>query len=145
MRKQALVAISGLLLAACGQSGDAGNVPGDASDTEAYSGIGEHDVVRFTGTEPFWGGQVAGTSLTYTTPENIDGETITVTRFAGRGGLSFSGNLDGRPLDLAITPGDCSDGMSDRTYPFVATLQLGSEQRNGCAWREGIDDLGPQP
>ncbi len=145
MRKQALVAICVFLLAACGQGEGAGNVPGDASDTEAYSGIGEHDVVRFTGTEPFWGGQVAGTSLTYTTPENIDGETITVTRFAGRGGLSFSGNLDGRPLDLAITPGDCSDGMSDRTYPFVATLQLGSEQRNGCAWREGIDDLGPQP
>ncbi|MEL1251236.1 COG3650 family protein [Aurantiacibacter gilvus] len=145
-RAAILAAIPALLtLSACQQGEDAGNVPGDASDTHAFDGIGEHDVVRFTGTEPFWGGQVAGTSLTYSTPENIDGETITVTRFAGRGGLSFSGNLDGRPLDLAITPGDCSDGMSDRSYPFVATLQLGSEQRNGCAWREGIDDLGPQP
>ena len=37
---------------------------------------------------------------------------------------------------LAVTPGDCSDGMSDRTYPFVATLQVAGEQRNGCAWTE---------
>lgn len=140
-----VAAMAALALTACQQGEEAGDVPGDASDTQAYDGIGEHDVVRFTGTEPFWGGQVAGTRLTYSTPENIDGETIPVTRFAGRGGLSFSGNLDGRSLDLAITPGDCSDGMSDRIYPFVATLQLGSEQRNGCAWREGIDDLGPPP
>ena len=109
-----------------------------------YTADGAPVVIRFAGTEPFWGGQVAGTSLTYTAPDNLDGSVITVERFAGRGGLSFSGRLDGRTFDLAITPGDCTDGMSDRTYPLVATLQLGSEQRNGCAWRDS-DDLGPQP
>lgn len=132
------------LLAAC-QSGEGANVPGDTEDQHAYDGISETDVVRFTGTEPFWGGQVEGDSLFYSTPEDLDGQTIAVTRFAGRGGVSFSGTLGGQALDLMVTPGDCSDGMSDRTYPFVATLQLGTDQRSGCAWREGEDDLGPPP
>ena len=132
------------LLAAC-QSGEDAHVPGDTEDQQAYDGIGENDVVRFTGTEPFWAGKVEGDRLFYSTPEDFEGQTIAVTRFAGRGGLSFSGTLGGAPLDLMVTPGECSDGMSDRTYPFVATLQLGSEQRSGCAWREGVDDLGPPP
>jgi uncharacterized membrane protein len=43
-----------------------------------------------------------------------------------------------------ITPGVCSDGMSDRTYPFVATLRLGDETRNGCAWSENSPFVGPE-
>lgn len=125
-----------LLLAACSSEG-AQNVPGNSEDEQAYSGIAEDAVIRLTGTEPFWGATIEGGTLTYTTPENMDGTRGAVTRFAGRGGLSFSGELDGQPLDLAITPAECSDGMSDRTYPYAATLQIGTEQRQGCAWLEG--------
>jgi len=57
-----------------------------------------------------------------------------VSRFAGRGGLSFSGEMNGEALTLAVTPGACSDGMSDRTYPFVVTLRIGDDLRNGCGW-----------
>lgn len=105
-----------------------------ASDTQAYSGIPADETVHFTGTEPFWGGEVSGNELTYTTPENQSGERIAVDRFAGRNGVSFSGDLDGAPFVLAITPGECSDGMSDRTYPFAVALQVRGEQRHGCAW-----------
>lgn len=136
MRKSALGILASLGLAACQQGGD-GTVPGDTSDTQAYGGIADDAVIRFTGTEPFWGGRVSGETLTYSTPENMEGTVIPATRFAGRGGLSFSGALEGQALDLAITPGNCSDGMSDRIYPFVATLQIGPDQRNGCAWQEG--------
>lgn len=132
-----------VLLAACQQTG--GNeVPGDTEDQQPYAGITEDVVLQVAGTEPFWGGTIDGDSFTYTTPENIEGRTITVTRFAGRGGLSFSGELEGSPLDLVLTEGACSDGMSDRSYPLVATLQIGEDQRAGCGWREG-DDLGPPP
>ncbi len=130
-------------LAAC-QSGTDSGVPGDSADTRPYAGIGLSEVLKFTGTEPFWGGQVSGTSLTYTTPENPDGQTITVKRFAGRGGLSFSGTLEGQPVDMAVTPGECSDGMSDRTYPLVVTLRLRGETRNGCAWSQEHPFNGPQ-
>ncbi|WP_234027424.1 COG3650 family protein [Aurantiacibacter arachoides] len=129
-------------LGACGAAGSQG-LPGDSEDTRPYAGLAEDAVIKLVGTEPFWGGRVQGTTFTYSTLENSDGEAIAVTRFAGRGGVSFSGTRGGAAVDLAITPGTCSDGMSDRTYPFVATLQIGSEQRQGCAWREG-DDIGDE-
>ncbi len=103
---------------------------------ESYDGIAADETIRFTGTEPFWGGESAGNSLTYSTPENIEGSTIAVERFAGNSGLSLAGELDGASFDLVVTPGECSDGMSDRSYPFVATLKLGEETRFGCAWTE---------
>ena len=117
-------------------------MPGDSDDTQPYAGIAEDAELRLTGTEPFWGATITDGKLTWSTPENIDGVTVPVERFAGRGGLSFSGEIEGSSLDVAVTPGDCSDGMSDRTYPFTATVQIGSTQYNGCAWREGEDELG---
>ena len=81
--------------------------------------------------------------MVYSTPENQEGETIAVRRFAGNNGLGFSGMFDGAPFDMTITPGACSDGMSDRTYPFTVTLKLGEEQRNGCAWTERTPFTGP--
>jgi uncharacterized membrane protein len=129
------------LLAACtssdpAASGDAATVPGDSEDSQPFAAIAGDDVVHFTGTEPFWGGEVTGTSLRWSTPANIDGETTTVTRFAGRGGLSFTGTLQGDQLDMAITPAACSDGMSDRTYPYAVTVQLGAQQFSGCGWTD---------
>lgn len=130
-----------LLLAAC-QGENAVGAPGTAP--EGFTAIGEQERVRFTGTEPFWGGSVTGTQLTYETPENLDGTTITVKRFTGQGGLGYSGRLEGKPFDMTITPGTCSDGMSDRTYPFAVTLQIGEETRQGCAWTEDEPFEGPQ-
>src|SRR5689334_15502208 len=75
-----------LLLVACQQGGtdDAqtstdAKLP-DASSTGAYDGIAEDETVRFTGTEPFWGGEVRGGALTYTTPDNPEGAKIAVER-----------------------------------------------------------------
>jgi uncharacterized membrane protein len=120
-----------------------GSPPGDTSDKHPYDGIRADENVQFTGTEPFWGGSVSGSELTYSTPENPDGAPITVTRFAGRGGVSWSGSLDGQPFRLAVTEGTCSDGMSDRTYPFTATLEVLGEQRQGCAWTMRRSFTGP--
>jgi uncharacterized membrane protein len=140
-----LAAAAAAVLAGCQPGGpDGGATPGpngeaaipDADATESYAGIGEGETLRFTGTEPFWGGQVSGASLTYTTPENPEGAAIAVERFAGRGGLSFSGALDGAAFVMTVTPAACSDGMSDRSYPFAITLRLGDEVRNGCGWTE---------
>lgn len=147
MKRIALLAVA--LLAACQSgetaSGTAADALGDTENTAPFSEISADAVLRFSGTEPFWGGTVVGDSLTWSTPENIAGEQVAITRFAGRGGLTISGQLGGQAFDMAVTPGECSDGMSDRTYPFTATVRLGAQQLNGCAWREG-DDLGdPAP
>lgn len=142
MRSSAIIILA-LALVACRQGGG-GILPGDTSDTQPFDAIAPGETVHFTGTEPFWGGEVTGGALTYATPENANGREITVKRFAGRGGVSYSGSLGDRSFDLTITPGVCSDGMSDRTYPFVATLRLGDETRNGCAWSENSPFTGPE-
>lgn len=153
----ALAPLACVALAACGSSGKPSPEPSSpgaaapsaspsvatAADTATYSGIGAGDKVHFTGTEPFWGGEVADGVLTYTTPENQAGEMVAVDRFDGRNGISFSGELDGKPFVMAVTPGQCSDGMSDRAYPFTVTLQVRGEQRNGCAWTDKQGFTGP--
>lgn len=128
-----------VLLSACGGNSSApgsGTKTFNAQDTQSFAGIGPEEVVHFTGSEPFWSGQAAGGSLTYATPDDQKGATIAVSRFAGRNGLSFSGDFGGMPFVLAVTPGKCSDGMSDRSYPYAVTLQVKGEQREGCAWTD---------
>ena len=49
-----------------------------------------------------------------------------------------------KPFVLAVTPGKCSDGMSDRSYPFTVTLMVMGEQREGCAWTDKQPFSGPQ-
>lgn len=146
MLRPAILAAAALVLplAACqpgpeGPNGTTRDTPG-----EAFSAIGPEETVRFTGTEPFWGGQVSGGTLTYSTPENVEGTMISVERFAGNNGLGYSGTLAGRTFDMTVTPGECSDGMSDRTYPFTVTLRIGEEQRSGCAWTEKTPFTGPK-
>ncbi|MYL99758.1 hypothetical protein GR702_18530 [Novosphingobium sp. FGD1] len=123
-----------LAVAACHSASE--QVPGDAANRRPFDGIAADETVHFLGTEPFWGGHVQADSLTYTTPENATGETVTASRFAGRGGMSFSGRLAAGDFTLAVSPGACTDGMSDARYPFIATMQIGSETRKGCAWTE---------
>ena len=36
-----------------------------------------------------------------------------------------------------------TDGMSERVYPFVVTLQLGEGERHGCAWSDRHPARGP--
>lgn len=137
-----LAIASAALLSACHQGAESGTVPG--TSPQGFTGIAPDEVITFTGTEPFWGGSITGDELTYSTPENIKGTVIPVERFTGQGGLGFTGTLDGKGFDLLITQGECSDGMSDRTYPYVATLKLGDELREGCAHTDKQKFSGPE-
>ncbi|KPL68555.1 hypothetical protein SZ64_10825 [Erythrobacter sp. SG61-1L] len=133
---RSLFAISGLLALAACHSGPGNGLPGNSEDHQPFHEIGETEVLQFGGNEPFWGGQVQGSALTYTTPEDPKGQAVEVKRFAGRGGISFSGTLNGAPFDLSISATPCGDSMSDRVYPFSALLSLGGETRHGCAWSD---------
>lgn len=110
---------------------------------DTFDAIAVDETVQFTGTEPFWGGEIEGGVARYTTPEDPDGTSFPVERFAGLNGVGFSGKMEGQTFDLTITPGNCSDGMSDRSYPFTATLMVGGELREGCAWTERQQYTGP--
>lgn len=137
-RTASLAALAFLALAGCharrGQ--DNGGVPGDGDSSHPFNGISESETLHFVGTEPFWGGEVRGLTLNYTTPATPAGIRVAVTRFAGRNGLGLSGTLADKILDMTVTPGACSDGMSDRRFPFMVTLKLGEEVRMGCGWTD---------
>lgn len=142
----ALITAPALLLAAC-QPHDGETMDATARNEGApnnFTGISEQETLRFTGTEPFWGGTVTGTTLTYTTPDKPEGVTIQVQRFAGNNGLGFTGKLGDGSFDMAVTKSACSDGMSDRTYPFTVTLRLAGEARNGCGWTDKTPFEGPK-
>ncbi len=152
--RRPIVALLALALAACGsdpagpagasETGEAQEPPADAAgaalpgddSTRPYDGIAPDETLRFTGNEPFWGGEVTGKALVYKTPENQDGTVYAVERFAGRGGISFSGMAEHPDFEMTVTPLACSDGMSDRTYPFTVTLNIDGELRNGCGWTD---------
>jgi uncharacterized membrane protein len=125
--------------------------PGDISrDAEPFAGIAADETITALGTEPFWKLEISPEGgryqAVYATPENIDGSAFTATRFAGNNGLGYSGELDGRAVNLALTPGECSDGMSDRVYPFTATLAVGEETLFGCAYTDAAPFTGdPAP
>lgn len=148
MRRLPLLLPVLVLLGACNSHGGGGE-PGEAgvdegADARAHPGLASGETLRFTGTEPFWGGEVTGTALSYTTPERPEGAAVTVQRFAGNNGFSLSGKLDGRGFDMAVTEQPCSDSMSDRTYPFTVTLQIGAEARGGCGWTDARKFTGPE-
>lgn len=90
--------------------------------------------LRAIGTEPFWGADIDGRCVTYSTPETQAGVRIW-TRFTAAGGAStYVGALDGQPFRMDVRPqAACSDGMSDRRYPFQVTLRIGADLRRGCA------------
>lgn len=144
-----LAAISmALALAGCGASGGAGP---DARETTAYDGIASGEAISLSGTEPFWSAEIEDGTMRYTTIEDQDGVVFPVERFAGNNGLSFSGQLPdrtghrnaGAAVDVAVTPGSCSDGMSDRIFPYVATLSVGDETLRGCAYTDRQPFRGP--
>ena len=103
---------------------------------KTFDAVAPQETVTLTGTEPFWNLTVEGDKGLWTTPENQPGTTFAVTRFAGNNGLGLSGTLDGKELTATLTPGECSDGMSDRTFPFVATIALGGETLKGCGYTD---------
>lgn len=127
-------------LAACTPTADDGIDP----KGQTFAGIAPDEVVTLTGTEPFWNVRIAGEQANYSTPENIDGSDFVVARLAGNGGLSFSGTLDGSAFTATLTPGECSDQMSDRIYPYVATIALGEETLRGCGYTDRQPFSGPE-
>jgi uncharacterized membrane protein len=119
-----------LLAAACTPA------PTDGIDPEgkAFDAVAPDEVVTLLGTEPFWNLEVASGEGLWRSPENQSGTRFALTRFAGNGGLGFTGTLYGRQLTATLTPGQCSDGMSDRIFPFVATIALDGETLQGCGY-----------
>ncbi len=141
------MAVAALVLAACKADPAANDVAENLGNTEVAASAAANRAepaaappaapptarYRFTGTEPFWGGTIDGATILYQTPDDQAGETITATVTTEGTTTRYSGTLDGKPFILKLTPGTCSDGMSDTVYPLHAVLAVRGEPRQGCA------------
>lgn len=87
------------------------------------------------GTEPFWAARIEGRCVTYAHPEDQDGTRVwTAYRRAPGGGGTWEGALGGTRFVLHARPRPgCSDGISDRLYPYAVSLIVHGAPRTGCA------------
>lgn len=110
--------------------------PGEepAGPSETFSAIGPEDTVQLVGTEPFWSATIDGETLVWKTPDNPDGAKTSVERFAGNNGLGLTATLAGDKWVGSVTPGSCSDGMSDRDYPYTVTVNYREKTLFGCGF-----------
>jgi len=94
------------------------------------------------GTEPFWSVKVEGDVLVYTTPETMDApRQLQATRSSDAEGLHLAGGNGDAGFRLDVRREACSDGMSDREYPFSVSLLLDGKTARGCAF----DPASPPP
>ncbi len=133
--RRAPALIAGLALAGCyDRQNDA---PQSAPAPEAapvLAGVDLSKPVRALGTEPFWGVEITHDALVYTRMDQPEqrapnrGATVqgTVATFTTTTQLN-------QPLNVALIATECSDGMSDRTYPLTARVEIGDQTLNGCA------------
>lgn len=133
------------IVAACGSSDNI------SKDARPFSGIAEDEAIIAVGTEPFWSIEISGNQAFFSAPDLAKAQPFEVSRFAGNNGLGFSGDLPGNDLrngklNLTITPGECSDGMSDTVFPYTATMTIGNDVMTGCAHTDRQKPSGqPQP
>ena len=83
-----------LALTSCTSAAE-GDVPGDADETQPFDEITEGQVLRLTGTEPFWGGEISAGMMTYTTPQKHRGDALCGHSLRGTGRPVFQ-RQDGR-------------------------------------------------
>ena len=143
----ASAALAGLGMAGCYDRNDA--KPKAAPQPQAAAVLGGVDLgkpVRALGTEPFWGVEITPDALIYTRVDQPTqrapnrGATVqgTVATFAS------STNLN-QALNVVLIATECSDGVSDRTYPLTARVEIGADTLTGCAAPAALLTARPAP
>lgn len=129
-----LAALAVLALGACSQAEAPAPPAAEPQPAPVLGGVDLAQPVRALGTEPFWSVELTGTEMVYTTPEPpeqrapqpdpvVQGTTATYT----------AETADGTALSVTLIATECSDGMSDRTYPLTAMAKVGEQELAGCA------------
>ena len=138
-----IIALSTVLLAACDAplgSNESAPPPADAPVTVGPDYSGDFDAV---GTEPFWNLKIRAAGMTLARPDHAEVATANPgVRADGDQGV-WDGTVEKQRLVLRLTPGDCSDGMSDRRYGYSAEVWIDGETLRGCASK--TQDLAAQP
>ena len=96
------------------------------------------------GNEPFWGLELKPSKIVFTKDVVADSSTLTIARPAfaasaeGRSSeylAMYQGKVKeqpGRYLNVIIEKKECSDSMSDESYPFSVLVLSGNTLWSGC-------------
>jgi uncharacterized membrane protein len=124
-----------LILAAACSSETAETAPAAkaAAPAPVLAGVDLTQSVRALGTEPFWSVELNGREMVYSGVDHPE-RRAPQPRAVIQGTIAaFEGDTAEGPLEIILTATECSDGMSDRTYPLTAIVRVGEESLTGCA------------
>lgn len=129
------VACLALAAAACSQEPAPADEPTlvEAPGPE-LGGVDLSQPVRLLGTEPFWSIDLTGSEVVYAgvdRPEQRGPQPKPLIQ--GTVATLETATAAGTPVAITLTETECSDGMSDRTYPLTAIVKVGEETLMGCA------------
>lgn len=128
-------ALALLFLAACSPAEEPVQPEAPAEQpAPVLGGVDLGQPVRALGTEPFWSVELTGTELVYTTPEPPEQRAPQPNPVVqGTTATWDAETADGTALSVTLVATECSDGMSDRTYPLTAMVKVGELALTGCA------------
>ena len=90
--------------------------------------------IRALGTEPFWAFDIDSASLRFTTPDNQEGIHFPpVAQTVDADTMVWAGATERAAFVVRIWREQCSDGMSDRVYPYAARVRVDTTTYRGCA------------
>jgi uncharacterized membrane protein len=119
-------------LAACdphaADSPGAATPPADAPAAAPDKAAEFDSPLRLIGTEPFWALKIGKDNMVLSRPDQSD---LTVSHSGSVGGDGHA-QWAGEGLTASVTRQACSDGMSDRTYAYVAEVKVGGTALKGC-------------
>ena len=129
-----VLAVSALILSACSPAEEPAPPSAPAEPAPVLAGVDLSKPVRALGTEPFWSVELTGTEMVYTTPEPLE-QRAPQPRAVVQGTTAVfeAKTAAGTALSVTLVATECSDGMSDRTYPLTAMVKIGETSLNGCA------------
>lgn len=132
------VLLTGMVaLVACGGGeppvDDSAGRIGDTT-SEAAAAIVSALPLRALGTEPFWALDIEASELRFRTPDDTAGVRFPATAPSIAGDTaSWTGRRDTVAIEAHVWPVKCSDGMSDREYPYTVRVSVTGTLYHGCA------------
>jgi uncharacterized membrane protein len=125
------------VLTACNQSQPVDDVvKHQTSKVSPFREIEPGGVIRrfvARGTEPFWTIKANGATLTWITPDNLEGSQLKVDQVISADGVKYIGVDGDNDFTLLIIHVPCVDAMSGEAFAFSSVWTHGSERNVGCA------------
>jgi len=133
MRLAMLCAVSAVTFTACSQPA-AEKAPAAPAEARTLAKVDLDQPLRVLGTEPFWAVEITPAGLTYSGVDRPEQKAANPgPALQGTVAVWTTATEAKTPLVITLMATDCSDGMSDRTYPLTAKVEIGGESLTGCA------------